>query len=495
VQTTSGVPGPRIVSSTLSLGAFSVFSMVLGLAGTVIITRHFSADDFGAYILVNIIASFLGQISTFGFEMAVTKFIAGTDDNFIQEHFFSTAVIVRLGAILLTGLLAWYGSPVFKILFGQSLLPGFFFYVPLLFAFDSFKSILKATLQGRLLFRKIGILNAIESVTFLVLLVIVYRINGNITLLFLARITSSCVTSIIAFVFIPIKKRIFFQRSAFMELMKFGFPLQINDIMGFIYSQIDKVAVAVFLGPADIAAYEVARKIPEYLRNFYEPFRSVYYPFISKRYALDGKQQASEFVNDAVRFVAFVTLLGAVIATLFGREILQFIFTDKYSASAPVFVILMINLSIGLISNVMGTTLVAVGDTQKPALINFFNAITSWLGSVLLIPLFALVGASVANTTGTAIAMPLNRYFLQKRIELKDSTYLKPLILFGVWALVVFLIKPELILIKIVFLLAFLVACVFLSIITKKDLALLVDGLRLNSWPPFQKLTLWISKL
>jgi O-antigen/teichoic acid export membrane protein len=495
MTTTSGSQGPRIITSTLSLGAFSVFSMVLGLAGTVIITRHFSADDFGAYILVTILASFLSQISTFGFELAVTKFIAGAVDKFRQEQFFSTAVIVRLGAILLTSLLAWYGSPVLKMLFGQSLLPGFFFYVPLLFAIDSFKSILKATLQGCLLFQKIGIVNAVESLTFFILLVVVYWINGDITLLFLARITSSCLASIFAFVYIPITKRIAFQRDAFNDLMKFGFPLQINDIMAFIYSRIDSVAVAMFLGPADIAMYEVARKIPEYLRNFYEPFRSVYYPFISKRYAQDGKQKASEFVNDAVRFVAFVTLLGAAIATLFGHEILQFVFSDKYSSSAPVFVVLMLNLSIGLISNVMGTTLVAVGDTQKPALINFFNAIASWLGSILLIPLFALLGASIANTTGTAIAMPLNRYFLQKRIDLKDATYLKPMLLFGVWGMLVFFIKPETLLLKIVFLFVFVLACALLSIITKKDLAILVDGLRLNSWPPFQKLSMWISRL
>ena len=68
---------------------------------------------------------------------------------------------------------------------------------------------------------------------------------------------------------------------------------------------------------------------------------SVYYPVISKHYSLEEKHQAVEFMNDLIRFVAFVTLLGVVITTLFGREILQLLFTQKYSASAPVFVILM----------------------------------------------------------------------------------------------------------------------------------------------------------
>ena len=62
----------------------------------------------------------------------------------------------------------------------------------------------------------------------------------------------------------------------------------------------------------------------------------------------------------------------------------------------------------------MGTTLVAMGDTQKPPIINFFNAITSWLGSILLTPVLALIGASIGNTIGTTLAGPLNLFSAKK---------------------------------------------------------------------------------
>jgi O-antigen/teichoic acid export membrane protein len=188
-----------------------------------------------------------------------------------------------------------------------------------------------------------------------------------------------------------------------------------------------------------------------------------------------------------------VTLLGTAIAALFGRDILQLVFTQKYSSSAPVFTILMFNLSIALISNVMGNTLVAVGDTQKPAIINFFNAVVSWVGSFLLVPMYALVGASVANTIGTAVAFPLNRYFLHKRIGLEDMPYLKPIIFLSVWGLLVFIIKPEMPLIKAAFLVVYILGCIFLSIVTKADIALLIAGSGISSWPRLRKLRLWIS--
>jgi O-antigen/teichoic acid export membrane protein len=492
---TSSTSGPHIVSSTLSLGGVGVFIMVLGLAGTIIITRHFSVEDFGVFTLFNVFVSFLNQASTLELELSVPKFMAGAKDENSRERFFGTAVVIRIVSIVLTGLLAWFGSPLLKTLFGQSLLPGFLLYVPLFYTVESFRTLLRAVLQGNLLFSKMGITDSIQASIKFILVIIVSKLNGNITLLILGSVLSSFLACIFALVSIPIRKRISFEMDVFKELIKFGYPLQINDILGFIYSRIDTIAVAVFLGPVDIATYEVARKIPDYLQNLYNPFKSVYYPIFSKHYSLEERDQAVALMNDSIRFVAFVTLLGVVITTLFGREILQLLFTQKYSSSAPVFVILMFNLSISLIENVMGTTLVAIGDTQKPPIINFFNAVASWLGTFLLSPVFALIGASVGNTIGTAIGFPLNRYFLRRRIDLKDAPYLKPLILYFIWSGLVFIIKPELLLIKIGFLVAFIAACVFLSIVTMKDIAFLVDGSGITSWPPFHKLRLWFSKL
>ena len=491
---TSGSTKPHIISHAISLGTFNIITMVLGLISTVIIARHFSTEEFGIYTFVLVLVNFLSQISTFGLELSVSRFIAGTNDELNKVQIFGTAFIVRLCAIFLASLLAWYGSPLLRMLFGQSLLPNIIAYVPLLFAVESLRSLLKATLQGSLLFPRMGITDVIAGLLNLFLLIVVYLMRGDITLLILGRVFSSFVSCIFAFFSIPIRKKISFHIPAFKELMRFGFPLQLNDILGFIYNRIDTLAVAAFLGPADIAIYEVARKIPDYLRNLYDPFKAVYYPYISKRYALDGSSRASKFTNDAVRFVSFVTLFGVVIATLFGREILQLIFTDKYSSSAPVFVLLMINLSLALISNVMGTTLVAVGESKKPVIINFFNAIVSWAGSFLLSPLLGLMGAGIGNTLGTIVAFPLNRNFLRKKMELKDAPYLKPLFLSLLWGLLVYVVKPDSLLIKVVLLGVYVVASFMLSIVTKDDLIILAEGSGITSWPIVHRLGLWISR-
>ena len=492
----SGPSNPRIVASTISLGTFSVINSALGLIGTIILARYLAPQDYGILILISVLVTFLSQISTFGLETAVPWFIAGSTGESSKERYFGTAIVLRLVTIVVTSLVAWFGGPWLRMLFGQSLLPQYIIYVPFLFALDSLRALLRSTLQGYLLFVRMGVTDSILSFSKLVFYaILIFVIHPPLYGFLIASSLSTILACLYAILSIPIRKKIAFQVEALKELIRFGYPLQVNDILHFIYSRIDTVAVAAFLGPADIALYEVARKIPDNLRSFFDPFSSVYYPFIAKRYQLQGRQNASPFLNDAVRFVAFVTLLGTAIAVLFGRDILQLVFTNKYSAAAPFFVILMLNLSVALVSNVMGTTLVATGDSQKPMIINVFNAIASWAGSLLLVPKFGLMGAAVANTVGTLVAYPLNRFFLRRRIDLKDAPYLKPFILFTAWGVLVYIINPGSFLMKVALLIVFLAASAILSIITKQDIQLLFESSGLESRFPFKNLVLWVSKL
>jgi O-antigen/teichoic acid export membrane protein len=497
MQKNSSPTQPRFVTSTLSLGAFGIFGMILGLTTTVIITRHFSTVDFGFYSLALVLVSFLGQISTFGLEMSVSRFVAGSNEQLTKERYFQTAVVTRIVTILLVGILAWVGGPFLTKLFGQSLLPQILVYVPLLFALESFRSYLKSVLQGCLLFPRIGMSDVIFSFINLVLVLILVLGGGpksNVISLILARALSSLMALIFAFISIPLKKRFSFELDILKALMKFGYPLQINDVLAFIYSRIDTFVIGAFLGPADVGIYEVARKIPDYLRNFYEPFRSVYYPFMSKHYVLDGRQQASKLLNDSVRFVAFITLFGTVIAILFGQEIIRLVFSDKYLSSAPIFALLMFNLSISLTQNVMGTTIVAAGDTQKPMIVNIFNAVGSWLGSVVLVPLYAILGAGIGTTIGTTMAYPLNVFFLKRRIDLAHASYLKPTGLFFVWGLIVLLLNPTSIWLKTLMLMLFLSASFVFHIVSKEDIGRLLEGSGLVLKGPLSKVLLWMTR-
>jgi O-antigen/teichoic acid export membrane protein len=482
----------RFISSTISLSGFNIIILALGLIGSIVVTRHFSTEVFGTYTLAMVVVSILLQISTFGLDLSISRFISGAKDEAYKEGFLSAAVILRAAAIVLVGLLAWLGWPYLKIFFGASLSPGILVYIIFYVAIESLRTLFKSILQGCLLFPRIGINDLIVSVMNLVLLfMLIYIIKGDLIGLILIKAISSLMACVFAYISIPIKKKVSFKVDFFKKLIKFSFPLQFDGIFSIGYSKIDTLVVAAFLGPADIAFYAVARLIPDNLRTFYQPFRSVYYPFLAKLYNKGEQGQASSFVNDSLRFVAFVALFGTAIAALFSEEIIRLVFSEKYLSSAPVFIVLMFNLSISLLLNLMGTSLIAVGDAQKPPIINIFNAGVSWLGCIILIPFSGILGAAIANTSGTILAYPLNIYFLRKKISLIVAAHLKPVLLFCIWSSLVILVKPNSFSMKAAFLGIFLAGSFFLAIVTKADILRVMGGSGMLSWRPLQKL--WVS--
>jgi O-antigen/teichoic acid export membrane protein len=482
-------PTTRFVSSTIALGIASVVSLVFGMAGTMIVARRFDTAVFGAYTLILVVVSFLAQVSSFGLESAISKFTAGARDEAQKEALFATAVCMRLGAIGLTTLLAWFGRPYIAQLFGDSLLPNLLIYVPVLFFLESFRTLLKAMLEGSFRFSRIGIADVIAStLNFGLLLVVVVLVKGDIHFLLITKGIASLASCAFAYFSIPVRKKFAIDFKLFKEVFFFGFPLQINAILTFIFTRIDTLMIGSMLGAANIAFYENARNIPDSLRNLYEPFRAVYFPSLSKRYAAGDREGAGKLLQDASRFVSFITILGAAIALLFGEDMIRLIFSEKYLPSAPVFSLLMVSLSIALTSNVLGITLVAVGQPDKPMWINVVHTAASIAANALLIPPLGIQGAAIASIIGTAAAYPPNLYFLHKQLPAGVMPFLKPLLVFAVWAGLALALHPTGWVLRIGFLLVFAAACYLCGVFTREDLALLLQAAGISTEAPLRRL-------
>lgn len=485
----SDAPASRLIRGTISLQLAGALGMAMNLLGTVIITRHFSTEVFGTYTLLRVVVSFLSQVSSFGLGLSIVKFISGTEDDGRKQALVSTAMLLRLLATIVFSVAAWIGRPWLSRLFGAELSADLLVFVPLLFLLESSLTLLRAILQGFLLFQRIAVTDLVTNVLSLALTVAVVLFGRtDIVGLLTARALGFFLPCLLAYFLIPIQRSLVLCSDVLKELLKFGFPLQLNDILSFIYLRIDTLVIAALLGPADIAYYEVARKIPDSLRQLYEPFRSVYFAFSSKLFALGDPKKTAKLLNDSARLVACGIFFGAAIALLYGRNIIELVFSAKYLPSAPIFTLLMVNLGIALVGNVMGTSLVTVGEPDKPAIINSFHSVGSLLGSVIFAPVYGATGVALGTMLGTIVAYPPSIVFLRRRVDAKVTSYLKPMAIFCVWAALVLLLKPASMLTKLGAVFVLLLAYVIFSVITKSDLSALVHGSGLASWGPMRKL-------
>ena len=183
-------------------------------------------------------------------------------------------------------------------------------------------------------------------------------------------------------------------------------------------------------------------------------------------------KKAESLLQDALRLITFISLSVAAIVFLFGKDIIRLLFSERYVVVAPVFFVLMLALTFTLIGYLLGKSLVAVGESDKPAKINLVHGAISLLLSRLLIPFMGILGAGITEFTGPIVTNPLNYFFLNKKFPMNTlSAYLKPILIFAGWLVLVVLIPMDYFLVKIAALILYVSVNFAFSVIKREDIS------------------------
>ena len=470
----------HFVGGTVSIGLGKALTMVLGLIGTMIVSRHLPAEDLGQYLLILLFAEFLEQISGFGLFMALPHFITAEKDEHLLSSLINSALGFQFCVIIVVGSLATlFHAPITSLL-GSSPVAGLVLFVPLMFFLQSATRLTQSALQGFMRWSRIGVSNAITGVTrFVLVIILIVVFKAGILGLMAAEIGAQAGGLVFAYTGIPIQKRIEIDPHMIRKMLKFGFPLQLNDILTIIAGRVDTLIIGILLGPADVAYYSIANKIPSMINQIYITFRQIYFPLLSDLYRKGDKKRVSQLLNVSTRLVSFFTTLGVLIAALFGREVIVLFFSERYLASVTVFTLVMFALSMSLLDYTLGVSLVAIGDTDKPALINIADTAISLAGNLFFIPILGVPGAPLADLAGRLVTNPLNVFFLRRRdIEVHVVNYLMPFLNLSIHIVAIAILQPVTIMERIPFLVTFLAASLLLSVASIDEIIALLSEVR-----------------
>ena len=160
-------------------------------------------------------------------------------------------------------------------------------------------------------------------------------------------------------------------------------------------------------GPAAVAAYGVAMRLPENARYLFDSLRLVYLGTASQHFSLSRTAKIKEALEISVRWTAFVLFGCAMVATVFGREIIRLLFSAEYLASAPLLPLLLASVTLFLVNCLFGSTLVAAAKPRRVLVVNVITAVLSVGISVLLIRRFGLLGAAYSTVLTQALSAGL----------------------------------------------------------------------------------------
>jgi O-antigen/teichoic acid export membrane protein len=237
--------------------------------------------------------------------------------------------------------------------------------------------------------------------------------------------------------------------------------------------------IGALLTPISVAYYGVSSKIPDSLPKLFQSVEAVFLPNMSELIGQGNLVQAMRVLDHSLRITSFVTASLAVAVTLFQKEIVRLLFSEKYMESAPTLSLLMIALNMELILYILGNTLVACGQSDKPLKCNFITTIVSLAGNLTLIPLFGFFGAAIARILSRYAASPMNVWYLHRaNIKVDITSFLKPIILLGTFWIIYQIFPESTLFVRFSLMIGFMAAAICWRIISIQDLSAIVRGLR-----------------
>lgn len=473
-------------SGTVFIGIARASTIVFGLISVMIATRYLSTEAYGSYVLVLTLNSFLVQFFSFGLGLVIPKYLASSEDENYRVTLQNTVFHFRLLSVLGLILLLELFRPLLGVFFETSLFPDIFVALPILFLLVSLSNLFESILRGRLAFRAIGIIEFVSEATevgLLSVLVIVYGLGfwGLLIAKFVARIVSI----VLAYRASRFKHKWQFDALLIKDMLKFGFPLQLQYIFDFAYSKLDTLIIGSLIGARGVAYYDIARKIPDSLLQLYSVFISVYFPVSANVYATEKEGKTNYVLNNSMRLLSFTALFAALLALLFGKDIIVLLFSEEYLISYWVLVLLMVGVALEIMEEILGYSLVAIGQPDKPLYINIVRAVVSLAGNLILLPVLGFRGAAIVYILGNLVALPLDVFFLKrKNLSPNLNHFFKLLMITGALSAVFLMWNSTFLLVKFFLAVLFVPLSFLFSIITVRDVQV-VFGEAQSGWSRF----------
>lgn len=473
----------RFIKGVISTGLGSFFTLVLGFLSIFIAVRLIPKDQFGTYLLLQTIVYSLVMISDFGLNIATTRQIACAENQNISKTV-NSALCFKLIVSSLSSLAILLSSKYVFRVFHTDILNNYIVFVILLYCLESYNALLVATLQGLHHYKKLALSQIMLSCLNLAAMIwLVKVLNNGILALILARVVSLLATLVYQLFAVSISLRTVFDKEVLKGMIRFGFPLGLNNVLTFIFMRIDTLMIGAYLNPIGVAYYGAASKIPDASRQMFESFRSVYFPNIAELIIHEKYDEAQTVLNTTLRLVTFTSGLVSLIVHLFQNQIVSLLFSREYLDCAPVLSRLMMALTVGLVGYILGTSLVAAGYSKLPVLINIVDTVATVTANLILIPTLGIMGAAYAALIARGVTIPVNVFFLKKYGMYPDSLeYLKPLLILALCIIIANFAMPSIFL-SIALITFYLIICARFSVITHMDVSNLLKCTRVSTQP------------
>ena len=386
----------RIIKNTSFLIAPQFVNFGLKIVFTIIIARYLGSSNFGMFFFSLAFVQLFYAFSELGIWIIVIKDISRYREKELSKYI-NNAFTIRMCIIILISALIFltislldYSQEVkltiYILAIGTGLSNLVKIYLAAFRAFEDMKYEGISTILLNTVFTIVGVIFVLNG--FSIVGLAFANLLGNI-----------CNALYIPFIYKKVfKKEIFkieINLSFWKYLIKEGFPLGVSNIFVFTESKLDILLLGFFRSPVEVGWYSAARRICDMLRVFPTNFYSALFPVFSRFHKHDVKILEDISIKTC-KFMMFIAFPIAVIVTMLSDHFILLLLGSEYLPAQNTLSVLVWLIVISYIGTAFGSLLISSDNSKVFSVIVGIQLGVTLLLSLILIPLFGVIGMAVA---------------------------------------------------------------------------------------------------
>ncbi|ELY89769.1 flippase [Natrinema altunense] len=230
------------------------------------------------------------------------------------------------------------------------------------------------------------------------------------------------------------------------RLLEYSIPLTATRSANVIDKQIDIVLVGVFLNPAAVAFYTLAKQITDFVLAPAESLGFTISPNFGEQKAAGELEEARRIYQTSLTNVLLLYIPAAVGLAIVAEPFLTMVIGEDYAGAAPVLQVLAGFVVLQAITNLTSDSLDYLGRARARAVAKGGTALANLGLNVLLIPTIGVVGAAIATVATHSVYVAVNLYIVHTELGLNvvgiARTTAMICAITGVMAVTVLLVTP-----------------------------------------------------
>ena len=422
------IPINRILKNLAAIFFGDMFVKFSGIITAIILARYLGPESYGKYSFVISFAFIFMVFSDFGQNDLIIRDVA-RDHTLAPQYFISSLIsktifsCLSITFLILLVYLMGYSEEIilYSIVFSASII-----FITLI---NSISSILKALERmGHVL-----LINVISSTALLVFVFAIVYLKGSLLQIIFFRVLALFVGLIIGFIILikkVIKLEFLIDLSFIKRLIMNAFPFLTNGIIYAIYLNTDIILLSKIKGELHVGWYTAAASgLFSGLFIIPAAISTITYPIFSRQYK-EGIDNLSNSCNFTIKILIILGVPISVGTFILAPQIIHSIFGSRYENSITVLQILAIAISFMFARDPIGFGLAAIGKAKALMWLNIFFLALNIILNLILIPLYAEVGAAITSAICIFLSLPAGYYILKREINNLSivRNYFKPII-------------------------------------------------------------------